>query len=120
MVHCGACFCYSIAAHYPDPSMTFMALAEPNWTQKSLLIRYVTAMYWSITTFSTTGYGDIHGNNASERAFILFYMIFNLGLLAYIIGNMTNLVVHVTSRTRNFVSSVYGLINCFILLICLI
>ncbi|CAN6833120.1 unnamed protein product [Brassica oleracea] len=37
-------------------------------------------------------------------------MIFNLGLLAYIIGNMTNLVVHVASRTRNFVSSVYGLI----------
>nr|CAB64728.1 putative potassium channel [Arabidopsis thaliana] len=102
VVHCGACFCYSIAAHYPDPSMTFMALAEANWKQKSLLIRYVTAMYWSITTFSTTGYGDIHGNNAEERAFILFYMIFNLGLLAYIIGNMTNLVVHVTSRTRNF------------------
>nr|VDD06593.1 unnamed protein product [Brassica oleracea] len=37
-------------------------------------------------------------------------MIFNLGLLAYIIGNMTKLVVHVASRTRNFVSSVYGLI----------
>ncbi|KAF3528833.1 hypothetical protein DY000_02036795, partial [Brassica cretica] len=108
VVHCGACFCYSIAAHYPDPSMTFMALAEPNWTQKSLLIRYVTAMYWSITTFSTTGYGDIHGNNASERAFILFYMIFNLGLLAYIIGNMTNLVVHVTSRTRNFRDTIQG------------
>ncbi|XP_010432708.1 PREDICTED: probable potassium channel AKT5 [Camelina sativa] len=102
VVHCGACFCYSIAAHYPDPSMTFMALAEENWTKKNLLIRYVTAMYWSITTFSTTGYGDIHGNNASERAFILFYMIFNLGLLAYIIGNMTSLVVHVTSRTINF------------------
>ncbi|CAL9227714.1 unnamed protein product [Arabidopsis halleri] len=102
VVHCGACFCYSIAAHYSEPSQTFMALAEENWKQKSLLIRYVTAMYWSITTFSTTGYGDIHGNNAEERAFILFYMIFNLGLLAYIIGNMTNLVVHVTSRTINF------------------
>lgn len=83
-----------------------MALAEENWTKKNMLIRYITAMYWSITTFSTTGYGDIHGNNARERAFIFFYMVFNLGLLAYIIGNMTNLVVHVTSRTRNFVSSV--------------
>ncbi|VVB10682.1 unnamed protein product [Arabis nemorensis] len=102
VIHCGACFLYSIAAHYPDPSETFMALAEENWKQKSLLVQYVTAMYWSITTFSTTGYGDIHGNNAKERAFILFYMVFNLGLLAYIIGNITNLVVHVTSRTINF------------------
>ncbi|KAL1210335.1 putative potassium channel AKT5 [Cardamine amara subsp. amara] len=108
VVHCGACFCYSIAAHYPDPSMTFMALAEQNWTKKSLLIQYITAMYWSITTFSTTGYGDIHGNNASERAFILFYMIFNLGLLTYIIGNMTNLVVHVTSRTRIFRDTIHA------------
>ncbi|CAH2077212.1 unnamed protein product [Thlaspi arvense] len=108
VVHCGACFLYSIASHYYDPDRTFMALAEPNWTHTTLLVRYVTAMYWSITTFSTTGYGDIHGNNSRERAFILFYMIFNLGLLAYIIGNMTNLVVHVTSRTRQFRDTIQG------------
>jgi len=32
-------------------------------------------------------------------------MLFNLGLTAYLIGNMTNLVVHGTSRTRKYVSS---------------
>ncbi|KAF1890912.1 hypothetical protein Lal_00037483 [Lupinus albus] len=34
--------------------------------------------------------------------FDIAYMLFNLGLTSYIIGNMTNLVVHWTSRTRNF------------------
>ncbi|KAJ6435312.1 hypothetical protein OIU84_000491 [Salix udensis] len=34
--------------------------------------------------------------------FDIFYMLFNLGLTAYLIGNMTNLVVHGTSRTRRF------------------
>ncbi|VVB09006.1 unnamed protein product [Arabis nemorensis] len=102
VIHCGACFLYSIASHYPDPSKTFMALTNENWKQSPLAVRYNTAMYWSITTFSTTGYGDIHGVNSREMTFILCYMVFNLGLSAYIIGNMTNLVVHVTSRTRKF------------------
>ncbi|KAJ6746391.1 POTASSIUM CHANNEL AKT1 [Salix koriyanagi] len=32
----------------------------------------------------------------------IFYMLFNLGLTAYLIGNMTSLVVPGTSRTRRF------------------
>ena len=60
-------------------------------------------MYWSITTLTTTGYGDLHAENSREMLFDIFYMLFNLGLTAYLIGNMTNLVVHGTSRTRNFV-----------------
>nr|KYP38749.1 Potassium channel KAT1 [Cajanus cajan] len=38
--------------------------------------------------------------------FDIAYMLFNLGLTSYIIGNMTNLVVHWTSRTRNFRATV--------------
>ena len=64
----------------------------------------MTSMYWSITTLTTVGYGDLHPVNTKEMIFDIFYMLFNLGLTAYLIGNMTNLVVHGTSRTRNFVS----------------
>ena len=35
--------------------------------------------------------------------FIIIYVFFNLGLTAYLIGNMTNLVVQGTSRTMQFV-----------------
>jgi hypothetical protein len=62
-------------------------------------------MYWSITTLTTVGYGDLHAENTREMVFNIFYMLFNLGLTAYLIGNMTNLVVHGTSRTRKYVSS---------------
>lgn len=37
-----------------------------------------------------------------EMIFTMIYMLFNLGLIAYLIGNMTNLVVHGTSKTRKF------------------
>lgn len=104
-VHCAGCFNYMIADRYPDPKRTWIGAVMPNFREASLWIRYVTAMYWSITTLTTTGYGDLHAENAREMLFDVFYMLFNLGLTAYLIGNMTNLVVHGTSRTRNFVCS---------------
>lgn len=64
----------------------------------------MTSMYWSITTLTTVGYGDLHAQNEREMIFVICYMLFNLGLTAYLIGNMTNLVVHGTSKTRQFVS----------------
>lgn len=74
----------------------------PEFMKESLSRRYVTTIYWSITTLTTTGYGDLHAENPREMLFDSLYMLFNLGLTAYLIGNMTNLVVHGTSRTMNF------------------
>ncbi|XVE51604.1 hypothetical protein DITRI_Ditri02bG0054900 [Diplodiscus trichospermus] len=101
-VHCAGCFNYLIADRYPDPSRTWIGKECPNFKEQSLWDRYITSMYWSITTLTTTGYGDLHPENPREMLFDIFYMLFNLGLTAYLIGNMTNLVVHWTSRTRNF------------------
>ncbi|PKA49049.1 Potassium channel AKT1 [Apostasia shenzhenica] len=92
----------SLFARYPDPSLTWIGASMPNFHSRSLWIRYVTSMYWSITTLTTVGYGDLHAENTREMIFDIIYMLFNLGLTAYIIGNMTNLVVHGTSRTRKF------------------
>ncbi|XWS12371.1 hypothetical protein CRYUN_Cryun37aG0084100 [Craigia yunnanensis] len=101
-VHCAGCFNYLIADRYPDPSRTWIGAVYPNFKKHSIWDRYVTSIYWSITTLTTTGYGDLHADNPREMLFDIFYMLFNLGLTAYLIGNMTNLVVHWTSRTRNF------------------
>ncbi|KAK9088265.1 hypothetical protein Scep_027347 [Stephania cephalantha] len=101
-VHCAGCFNYLIADRYPDPERTWIGAVMPHFKEESLWNRYVMAMYWSITTLTTTGYGDFHAQNPREMMFDTFYMLFNLGLTAYLIGNMTNLVVHGTSRTRNF------------------
>ncbi|KAG7019531.1 Potassium channel KAT1, partial [Cucurbita argyrosperma subsp. argyrosperma] len=105
-VHCAGCFNYLIADKYPDPKRTWIGAVNPNFKEDSLWNLYITAIYWSITTLTTTGYGDLHAENPREMLFDIFYMLFNLGLTSYLIGNMTNLVVHWTSRTRNFRDSV--------------
>lgn len=102
-VHCAGCFYYLIADRHPNPERTWIGAVYPNFKEESLWKRYVTSMYWSIVTLTTTGYGDLHAENTGEMLFDIVYMLFNLGLTSYLIGNMTNLVVHWTSRTRDFV-----------------
>ncbi|KAK1666043.1 hypothetical protein QYE76_054202 [Lolium multiflorum] len=101
-VHCAACFYYLLADRYPIPKETWIGNTMEDFHQQGLWIRYVTSVYWSITTLTTVGYGDYHAENIREMIFNIFYMFFNLGLTAYLIGNMTNLVVHGTSRTRKY------------------
>ncbi|KAK3152609.1 hypothetical protein QOZ80_2BG0161240 [Eleusine coracana subsp. coracana] len=105
-VHCAGCFNYMIADRYPNPEKTWIGAVMPTFRSECLWTRYVTGLYWSITTLTTTGYGDLHAENPREMLFDICYMMFNLGLTAYLIGNMTNLVVHGTSRTRNFRDSI--------------
>ncbi|KAI4344080.1 hypothetical protein L6164_011352 [Bauhinia variegata] len=105
-VHCAACFYYLIAARYHDPGKTWFGTED--FLEHSLGTRYVTSVYWSITTLTTVGYGDLHPVNCREKIFGIFYMFFNLGLTAYLIGNMTNLVVHDTSRTRKFRDTIHA------------
>lgn len=46
--------------------------------------------------------------------FNIFYMLFNMGLTTYIIGNMTNLIVHSTVQTFFMASALLFLLIFFI------
>lgn len=111
LVHCAGCLYYLLADRYPHKGETWLGSVNPNFTETSLWIRYISAMYWSITTMTTVGYGDLHAVNTVEMIFIIFYMLFNLGLTAYLIGNMTNLVVEGTRRTMEFRNSIEAASN---------
>ena len=77
---------------------------DSNFLEQELWIPYVMAIYWAITTLTTVGYGDLHAVNTREMIFDIFFMLCNLGLTSYLIGNMTNLVVNGASRTSKYVS----------------
>ncbi|CAI9103835.1 OLC1v1002406C1 [Oldenlandia corymbosa var. corymbosa] len=105
LAHCAGCLFYLLADLHPSKGNTWIGLMEaqnPDYKDKSIMFRYISAIYWSLATMSTVGYGDIHAVNAWEITFVIVYMIFNLGLTSYIIGNMTNLVVEGTRRTMEF------------------
>lgn len=53
---------------------------------------YVVAMYWTITTAATIGYGDIHANNSFEMCINALIMLLGVFIYSYMIGALTNLL----------------------------
>ncbi|KAG6520091.1 hypothetical protein ZIOFF_017121 [Zingiber officinale] len=105
LVHCAGCLYYLLADRYPHQGKTWIGSVMPNFREDDLGMRYIASIYWSISTMTTVGYGDLHAVNTREMIFNIFYMLCNLGLTAYLIGNMTNLVVEGTRRTMEFVTN---------------
>ena len=53
---------------------------------------YINALYWSITTVTTVGYGDITPDNTIEKIYTIFTMIVGLGFYGFLIGNIARLI----------------------------
>ncbi|KAI3993212.1 hypothetical protein MKX01_009955, partial [Papaver californicum] len=63
--------------------------------------RYITLLYFVVVTMATVSYGDIHAVNTREMIFIMIFISFDMILGAYLIGNMTALIVK-GSNTKRF------------------
>lgn len=60
--------------------------------------------------YNAAGYGDIHAVNMREMIFIMIYVSFDMILGAYLIGNMTALIVK-GSKTEKFRDKMTDLIK---------
>ncbi|XP_021738015.1 potassium channel AKT1-like isoform X2 [Chenopodium quinoa] len=102
VVHCAACFYYILATTYHDPTKTWIALSMKNFETENVWHMYVVSMYWSMSTLTKVGYGDIHPVNTREKIFVIFYMIISVGLFIYWVAIMTSLISHRISVNMNF------------------
>ncbi|GJN02817.1 hypothetical protein PR202_ga20203 [Eleusine coracana subsp. coracana] len=107
--HTAACVFYYLATTLPPAresgtwigSLTMGDTRYINFREVDLLTRYVTSLYHAVVTLATVGYGDVHAVNSREMTFIVVYISFSILLSAYLIGNMTALIVK-GSRTERF------------------
>jgi voltage-gated potassium channel len=57
--------------------------------------RYIEAFYWTITTLTTIGYGDITPSGSAQIAFVVLIEILGAGMYGLVIGNIANLIANI-------------------------
>ncbi|XP_062107641.1 potassium channel SKOR isoform X2 [Humulus lupulus] len=116
--HTAACIFYYLATTLPPSkegytwigSLKLGDYSYSSFREIDLWKRYITSLYFAIVTMATVGYGDIHAVNMREMIFIMIYVSFDMILGAYLIGNMTALIVK-GSKTEKFRDKMTDLIK---------
>ena len=68
----------------------------------SMFHAWITSFYWSITTMTTIGYGDISAGTSSERTLAVFAMSLGCGLFAWTTGQITHTLTSSSQCSARF------------------
>ncbi|XP_073150825.1 potassium channel SKOR-like isoform X2 [Henckelia pumila] len=106
--HTAACIFYYLATTLPPSeegytwigSLKMGDYSYSNFREIDLWTRYITALYFAVVTMATVGYGEIHAVNTREMIFVMLYVSLDMILGAYLLGNMTALIVKGSKTVR--------------------
>ena len=81
-----------ITAHFVACGWVFL---EGKNTGMDNATQYIRALYWTITTLTTIGYGDITPVERVQIIYTMFVQIIGAGLYGFIIGNIASLIANI-------------------------
>lgn len=95
--HLAACIWYFVAKMQdlnPDCWVTRLGYIDA-----SNIEIYIVSFYWTLTTVTTVGYGDINAGTTIERIYNLFIMSFGVLMYSFAIGSLSSIVSTLDAKT---------------------
>jgi len=89
--HWMACLFYGVA-YQLRTSVPLTWITANNLEDQSVCEKYVNALYWTIQTMATVGYGDIKPYTTQEREVVILIMLVAAAIYAYIINDIGHIV----------------------------
>ena len=68
-------------------------IKDNNLHNEDLGKKYMTSLYFAITTITTVGYGDIFAHTKTERMLSIIFMIFAGAIFSFSIGNVGDIII---------------------------
>ncbi|MBF0285612.1 MAG: ion transporter [Magnetococcales bacterium] len=84
---------------------------HPSPPEDGELTRYIKAVYWTITTLASVGYGDITPTTDGGRLFAMLVMLIGVGLYGVVIGNVSMLLVNTNAHEMRQKEKLAGIAN---------
>ena len=97
LIHLITCFWVFMGGFYSTET-------SQNWIQQysfqnySDLDMYIIALYWTVTTLVTVGYGDICATNTSERIYVTVIMIIGIFMYSYTVSSISTIISTLDTR----------------------
>lgn len=86
--HFVACLFWGLSAQIHKDAWFDHVFNDVSIRNAGFLVQYVASLYWSVTTLTTTGYGDILPGNTEERIIVNLLLLLGVSVFGYVTSNV--------------------------------
>ncbi len=93
VAHLFACFWFYASSSSSDQrAVWYIKMGLSPDPDQDVGSKYMSSLYWSFTTMTTVGYGDIAPTTNEERIFSIIIMILGATIFGYVVGSIASLI----------------------------